>query len=174
MFVMKPSFMMCGLKNKSYTVYIMVHCKLSNKQLSVYMAVFTGSEWEVHHIHQDSMNAAWALVRILGSGTLTMYVCMGSSYHCIVACAHLGNGTGRRTVRLAVPLLLTSGLVRYEAVRHSCTVVEGAGLYWLLTVHTHGNFIVLPQWYIRPVASWPAIPFSYIILTQSQPVLPLS
>ena len=45
---------------------------------------------------------------------------MGSSYHCIVACAQLGKSTGRRTATLAAPLLLTNGLVRYEAVFHSC------------------------------------------------------
>ena len=33
--------------------------------------------------------------------------------------AHLGNGTGRRTVRIAVPLLVTSGPVTYEVVLHS-------------------------------------------------------
>ena len=46
-------------------------------------------------------------------------VCMGSSCRCIVACMHLGNGTGRRTATLAAPLLLTSGLMRYEAVLDS-------------------------------------------------------
>ena len=34
--------------------------------------------------------------------------------------AHLRNGTGRRTVTLMAPLLLTSGLARYEAALHSC------------------------------------------------------
>ena len=37
----------------------------------------------------------------------------------IVACAHLGNGTGRSMATLAAPLLLvllTSGPVRYEAI----------------------------------------------------------
>ena len=34
--------------------------------------------------------------------------------------AHLGNGTGRRTATMAAPLLLTSGLVRYEALPHGC------------------------------------------------------
>ena len=47
-------------------------------------------------------------------------VCMGSSYCCIVACTHIGNGTGRRTATMAAPLLLTSGPVRHEAVFHSC------------------------------------------------------
>ena len=41
---------------------------------------------------------------------------MGGSFHCIVACARLGNGTGRRTVTLVAPLLPTGRLVRYEAV----------------------------------------------------------
>ena len=49
-----------------------------------------------------------------------MCVCMGCLYHYIVACAHLENGTGRRTPTMAAPLLLTRGLVRYEAVVHSC------------------------------------------------------
>ena len=35
---------------------------------------------------------------------------MGGAYLCIVACAHLGNGTGHRTATLVAPLLLTSGM----------------------------------------------------------------
>ena len=49
-------------------------------------------------------------------------VCMGGSYRCIVTCAHLGNGTGRRTATLKAPLLLASGPVRYEAVLYSCGI----------------------------------------------------
>ena len=45
---------------------------------------------------------------------------MGGSYHYIVACGQLGNGTGRRTATLMALLLLTSGPVRYEAELHSC------------------------------------------------------
>ena len=41
---------------------------------------------------------------------------MERSYCCIVACTHLGNGTGRRTETMAAPLQLTSGPVGYEAV----------------------------------------------------------
>ena len=37
-----------------------------------------------------------------------------------VACTHLGNGTGRRTATLVAPLLLIGGIVKYEAVLHSC------------------------------------------------------
>ena len=77
---------------------------------------------------------------------------MGGLYRYIVACAHLGNGTGRRTVTMAAPLLVTSELVRYEAVLHSCgTSPVGGKRYRLVTVHTHGDFIVLPQWDIRPL-----------------------
>ena len=54
---------------------------------------------------------------------------MGSSHCCVVACAHLGDGTGGRTVTLAALLLLTSRPVRYEAVLHSCgtNLVGGVG-----------------------------------------------
>ena len=45
---------------------------------------------------------------------------MGSLNCCIVACAHLGNDTGLRTVTIAAPLLLISGPVRYDAVLHNC------------------------------------------------------
>ena len=41
-------------------------------------------------------------------------MCIVSSHHCIVACAQLGNGSGRKTATLVAPLLLTSGSVRYE------------------------------------------------------------
>ena len=44
-----------------------------------------------------------------------------------VWCAHLGNSTGRRTVTMAAPLLLTSGPVRYEAVLYSCGTSPVAG-----------------------------------------------
>ena len=40
--------------------------------------------------------------------------------HCIVPCEHLGNGTSHRTVTMVASLLLTSGLVGYEAVLHTC------------------------------------------------------
>ena len=47
-------------------------------------------------------------------------VCMGggqATIHCIVACTHLGNGTGRRIVTLMALLLLNNG---HGAVLHSC------------------------------------------------------
>ena len=73
------------------------------------------------------------------------------SYSCIVACTHLGNGTGHITVTLTAPPLLTSGLVRYEDVFHSCgTSAVGRGEYQLVTLCTHGDFIVMPYWDIRP------------------------
>ena len=113
--------------------------------------------------------------------------------------AHLRNSTGHRTVRKARSLLLTSGLVRYEAVFHNygtipagCASGGGGCWYWLvrvyslrhysaprptislsriiLTLSTHGDFIVLPNWYIRPLAPRYSIPLSLIILTLSQPV----
>ena len=49
--------------------------------------------------------------------------CMGGLYCCIVACTHLGSGTGHITVTIVAPLLLTSGLMRYEAVLHSNLLV---------------------------------------------------
>ena len=72
-----------------------------------------------------------------------MYVCVGSLYHCIVACTHLGNDTGHRTATLEAPLLLTSGPARYEAMLYSCGTSPGGDR--LVTVHTHGDFIVLPH-----------------------------
>ena len=88
--------------------------------------------------------------------------------------AHLGNGTGHRTVTMAAPLLFTSGLVRYEAVLHSYgESLVGRAKYWLLSVRTHDDFIVLPHGNTRPLATWPAIPLSCIILSLSQPVLVL-
>ena len=57
-----------------------------------------------------------------------MYVCMGSLYRCIVDCAYLGNCPCHRTVPKAVPLLLSSGPVKYEAVLPSCgTIPVGGG-----------------------------------------------
>ena len=81
-------------------------------------------------------------------------VCVyGDSDHCIVVCAHLGNGTGRRTVTMAALLLLTSGPMRYEAVLHSCRISPvGEGVLTCDSVCTHGIFTVLPYWDIRPPA----------------------
>ena len=33
--------------------------------------------------------------------------------------------------------------------------------YWLVTVRTHGDFIVLAHWEIRPPTRWPDIPLSH-------------
>ena len=74
----------------------------------------------------------------------TMVQFMGSSYRCIVACAHLGNGQGCRTATMVAPLPVTSGPVRYEAVLQSCgtsPVAGGGGWYRLVTGCTHGDFI---------------------------------
>ena len=43
-----------------------------------------------------------------------------------------------------------------------------------VTVHTHGDFIVLPPWEIGSPALLPHIPLSHIVLTLSQPVVALS
>ena len=37
--------------------------------------------------------------------------------------------------------------------------------YWLVTVHTHCNVIVLPHWEIKPRIPWTIIPLHHIILT---------
>ena len=66
--------------------------------------------------------------------------------------ADLGNGTGRRTATIMAPLLFTSGLVRYEAVLHSCGTSPVGAEYRLVTVHTQGDFIVLPHWNTRLLA----------------------
>ena len=95
---------------------------------------------------------------------------MYGGYYCIVAFTHLGNST----VTTAAPLLVTSGPVKYEVVFYSCgrSSVRGGGEeYWLVTVHTHGDFIVLPHRQFRPPAPSPATPLSLIILILSQPVL---
>ena len=40
----------------------------------------------------------------------------------------------------------------------------------LVTVYTHADFIVLPNWEIRPPTPWAKIPLNPIILTLSEPV----
>ena len=58
---------------------------------------------------------------ISGSTQTRDRVCMVSLYCCIVACTHLGNSTGHKTVALAAPLLLLAcGPVRYEAELDRC------------------------------------------------------
>ena len=52
-----------------------------------------------------------------GHVTQNRCVCMGSLCHVLLD-AHIGNGTGRRTLTIMASLLLT-GPLRYEAVLHS-------------------------------------------------------
>ena len=87
----------------------------------------------------------------MSSSLSHIFVCIDGSHPCIVIFTHLGHGPGDGIAKLAAPLL-TSGLLRYDAVLHSCGTL--AGWYRLVTgdrvVPTHGDFIVLPQWDIRP------------------------
>ena len=62
----------------------------------------------------------------------------GGLYHCIVDYAHLGNGTGHRIATMTGPLLLTSGLVKYEEGLYSnlfniCVCVCGGGVCSVLS-----------------------------------------
>ena len=45
-----------------------------------------------------------------------------------------------------------SGLVRYEAMLHSCRTSPVGDGYQLVPVCTHGGFIMLPHWNTRPLA----------------------
>ena len=47
-----------------------------------------------------------------------------------------------------------SGLAKCEAVLHGygTSLLEGGGLYQVVTVHSHGAFIVLAHWETRPTA----------------------
>ena len=56
--------------------------------------------------------------------------------------------------------LASSGPARCEAVLHGygrSPLDGGGGLYRLVTVHSHGDFIVLPHGNARPPGPWPAI-----------------
>ena len=73
----------------------------------------------------------------------------------------------------SAPLLLSSCPVRYEAVLHSCGT-----RYRLVTVLTHGDFIVntgdvivLPCWDTRQPGPWPNFTVSNIVLTLNYPAL---
>ena len=105
-------------------------------------------------------------------GTDRDSVCMGGGGHFIVV--QLGNGTVRRTVTMTGPLLFSSGLVRFEAVLHSCLTSPEEDRYPLMTLNTHGDFIVLPHWNTWPLAPCPAIPLTHINLILSEPDLALS
>ena len=48
---------------------------------------------------------------------------MGGLCHSIIVCAHLENDTGRRCATIVAPLLLISGLARYEAVIHNIVLI---------------------------------------------------
>ena len=65
------------------------------------------------HVTQNMVSEPFYVQNISGMVLTCGSVCMGSSYRCIVACAHLGNGRGRTTTT-------TSGPVRYQTVLHSC------------------------------------------------------
>ena len=84
------------------------------------------------------------------------YVCMSGLYRYIqtdiIACAHLGNGTGHRNATMAAPLLLTSGPARYEAERHNnicvCVCTKGGmeGPVW----NEPENVILCYMWQDKP------------------------
>ena len=46
--------------------------------------------------------------------------------------------------------------------------------YRLVTMHTHGDFVMLPNWETRLPVACPDIPLSRIFLTLNQPVFALS
>ena len=83
---------------------------------------------------------------------------MDGLYHCVVACAHLGNSTGHRTVTPAPPLLLTNGPVRYEAVLHNNSFVFACvkgcmqGTVWIEPDKHESMLHVAGQaWYVERV-----------------------
>ena len=64
----------------------------------------------------------WSCVCVDVCGVVCVYGCRHGEFvplYCLLAHT-LGNGTGRRLTTMVTPLLLTSGLVRYEAGLHSC------------------------------------------------------
>ena len=62
---MKPLFMGHGLKtNHTWCRLCYSLPWIVKYMLSVYMVVFTSSKWEVHHIHEDCMNAALVMSSI--------------------------------------------------------------------------------------------------------------
>ena len=56
----------------------------------------------------------------------------------------------------------------FTSLQHLRSYQDG---YRLVTVSTHGDFIVLPHWKTGPPAPLPDIPLNHIILRLSQPVL---
>ena len=54
--------------------------------------------------------------------------------------------------------------LNFMSWQHGMSYEDG---FRLMTLHTHGGFIVLSHWEIRLAASWPDITLSYIIITLS-------
>ena len=52
----------------------------------------------------------------------------------------------------------------FMSLQHLGSYKDG---YWLVTVHTHDTFIMLPHWEIRPLTPWHNMPLSHIIQTLS-------
>ena len=71
--------------------------------------------------------------------------------------------TGCRSAAMVAPLA-SNGLATCEDVLHGYgkSPLEGEGLYRLVTVRSHGDFIVLPHWNTRPPAQLPAIQLNRI------------
>ena len=114
-------------------------------------------------------------------------VCMGSSCHFIVAwctlrerhrpqnCDNDGTTTTHSlVVQWSMKLSCADLCQLVTQLCHKLVPVSVEDRYRLVTVCIHGDVIVLPLWDIRPLAPWPAIPVSCIILTLSQPLLALS
>ena len=85
------------------------------------------------------------ILRLLLVASVFLYVCMMGGL-----CRF--HGTGCRSAAMAAPLA-SSGPARCKAVLHGygTSPLEGE-LYRLVTVCTHGDFIVLPHWNTRPLA----------------------
>ena len=70
--------------------------------------------------------------------------------HCRVACAQLGNRTGRRTVTMVARLLLTNGTARYEAVLHNdykkyiCACVRERSIHGIFSIEPDNCESILP------------------------------
>ena len=64
--------------------------------------------------------------------------------------------------------LMLVGCWKFTSWQHLRSYQDG---HWLVTVRTHGGFIVLPNWGIRPPAPWLDTMLSTIVLVSPSPVL---
>ena len=163
---------MCGIY-----IYIYIYTIAVARNVCLRLQIHSWNRWVMKV--RGTTTEAWRYPHRGKFLNLEVLLChflpLQGSYVCKIGVSCWYCGTGCRSVAMVAPLA-SSGLARCKVVLHGYEnkPIGGGGLYWLVTVWTHGDFIVLPHWNIRPPTPWSAIPLSQIFQTLTELVIALS